>query len=141
MAVNMAITKKTKNTRRTGDIGERIAQKYLKERGYTIIETNYLKNWGELDIVAQIGVVIHVIEVKTHTFDSKDALNRSRDGDNWQPEEQVHGRKLHQIEKALQTWIVENDWEGEYQIDVIAVKMVPAVRYATVKHIKNVVYG
>ena len=141
MAINMGTNKNTNNTRKTGDIGEKIAQKYLKEREYSIIETNYLKNWGELDIVAQIGVVIHVIEVKTHTFDSKEALNRSRDGDSWQPEEQVHRRKLHQIEKALQTWIVENDWKGEYQIDVIAVKMVPEERYATVKHIENVRYG
>lgn len=137
----MAKTKYSHNTRKTGDIGEKIAQKYLKERGYTIIETNYLKNWGELDIVAKLGVVIHVIEVKTHKFDSKEALNRSRTGDSWQPEEQVHGRKLHQIKKALESWIFENDWTGEYQIDVIAVKMVPNEKYATIKHIQNVFHG
>ena len=127
-----------KNTRKTGDLGEKIAQKYLKERGFTILETNYLKNWGELDIVAQKDVVIHFVEVKTLKYDSKVTLKQSEIGDSWQPEEQVHRRKLHQIQKALETWLTERAWEGAYQIDVLAVKMVTRERYARVKYIENV---
>lgn len=134
----MAERKKKKNTRKTGDLGEKIAQKYLKERGYAIIETNYLKNWGELDIVAIKSGVIHCIEVKTLKFDSKADLNESHKGNTWRPEEQVHKRKMHQIEKALNTWLSENNWKGEYQIDVIGVKMVLEQKYAVVNHLERV---
>ena len=141
MAINMTETKSRGNTRKTGDIGEKIAQKFLKERGFSIIETNYLKNWGELDIVAKNAGIIHFVEVKTYKYDSKRALYGSVNGDNWQPEELVDARKLHQIEKALETWLREKQWRGEYQIDVIAVKMVPDMQFATVKYIDNVIKG
>lgn len=141
MALNMTETITKKNTRKTGNLGEKIAQKYLKERGFAIIETNYLKNWGELDIVAKNGEVIHFVEVKTYKYTSKTELSVSQTGDSWQPEDLVDDRKLHQIEKALETWLSEKKWAGEYQIDVAAVKMVPSERYATVKYFESVIKG
>lgn len=38
-----------------GNRGEDIAAEYLKGKGYTIIERNHRKKWGELDIIAQAG--------------------------------------------------------------------------------------
>ncbi|MBX4181397.1 YraN family protein, partial [Candidatus Parcubacteria bacterium] len=51
--------------RKLGDIGENIACDFLKNRGYTIVERNYLRKWGEIDIVARKGEVIHFVEVKS----------------------------------------------------------------------------
>ena len=42
------ITKK----RAFGDLGEEITAKYLKSKGYVVLSRNYLKSFGELDIVA-----------------------------------------------------------------------------------------
>ena len=36
---------------KVGKIGEDIACKYLKDRGYKIIERNFRKTWGEIDII------------------------------------------------------------------------------------------
>jgi putative endonuclease len=38
-----------------GNRGEDIAAKYLMEKGYTVIERQHRKPWGELDIIAQAG--------------------------------------------------------------------------------------
>lgn len=49
-----------------GKLGEDLACQYLKKKGYKIIERNYWKSWGELDIVAISPEKILVfVEVKT----------------------------------------------------------------------------
>jgi len=49
-----------------GKIGEQIACEFLKEKKYHILYKNYLRPWGELDIIARDpdGVLV-VVEVKT----------------------------------------------------------------------------
>ena len=39
--------------RQIGDQGEEVACKYLVGKGYRVLERNYLKPWGEIDIVAE----------------------------------------------------------------------------------------
>lgn len=48
-----------------GKLGEKIASEYLSSHGYEIIEMNFRKRWGELDIVALDGETLASIEVKT----------------------------------------------------------------------------
>ena len=53
------------NKRRFGIIGEKIAQDYLKNKGYKIIETNFYTRKGEIDIIAQKDKCIIFVEIKT----------------------------------------------------------------------------
>ena len=39
--------------RNIGDIGEAIAARFLGEKGFIIVEQNYLKKWGEIDIISE----------------------------------------------------------------------------------------
>lgn len=48
-------------------LGEEIACKYLKEKGYKIIDRNFGKGYGEIDIVAINNNVLVFVEVKTRT--------------------------------------------------------------------------
>ncbi|MCG2694717.1 YraN family protein, partial [Candidatus Parcubacteria bacterium] len=48
-----------------GNLGEGIACNYLKNEGFNIIERNYWKPWGEIDIIAQKGAILHFVEVKS----------------------------------------------------------------------------
>ncbi len=53
------------NGRETGKHGEWIAVDYLRHSGAIIMDTNYYTRFGEIDIVAKRGSVIHFVEVKT----------------------------------------------------------------------------
>jgi len=57
----------SKNARRLGNDGEIIAEKYLLERGYTIIKKNYRCPIGEMDIIAFENNELVFVEVKTRT--------------------------------------------------------------------------
>lgn len=130
-----------KNTRKTGDLGEQIAEIYLKNKGFSIITRNYLKLWGEIDIIAEQGGLVHFVEVKAVSYETKTALEYAVTHETWRPEEHVHARKIHQISKAIDSWIREVEYEGDWQIDVIAVRMVPTEKIARVRFIDNVVLG
>jgi putative endonuclease len=51
----------------TGKQGEIAAQKYLEEKGYRVLETNWHFHHYELDIVATNGKELIIIEVKTRS--------------------------------------------------------------------------
>ena len=55
------------NTRRFGIIGEKIAQDYLRKKGYKILETNFYTKRGEIDIITCKDKCIIFVEVKTRT--------------------------------------------------------------------------
>lgn len=55
------------NKRRFGIIGEKIAQGYLINKGYEILENNFYIKRGEIDIIAKKDNCIIFIEVKTRT--------------------------------------------------------------------------
>ena len=52
-----------------GKKGEKLVVEYLKDKGYTILKTNYRTPMGEADIIAQDGDEIAFVEVKTRTTD------------------------------------------------------------------------
>ena len=51
----------------TAILGENIACDYLKKLGFKILERNYRKTYGEIDIIALDKDVLAFIEVKTRT--------------------------------------------------------------------------
>ena len=51
--------------RRFGNWGEDAAVRYLKTRGYEILDRNYRSSWGEIDIIARQRDVLAFVEVKT----------------------------------------------------------------------------
>ena len=126
-----------------GQFGEALAARYLQDEGYEVLERNYWKKWGEIDIVAretgQAGKKVHFVEVKSVSYETKQALVQAVSHGTWRPEELVHRFKLHQIHKALETWLSERNYTGDWQIDVVTVRLVPRETFATVNLIENIV--
>jgi Holliday junction resolvase-like predicted endonuclease len=128
---------------KTGQIGEKIACKYLKENRFRIIEQNYRKKYGEIDIVAHgTNTNIHFVEVKTVSYETRRRLEESVTRETWRPEEMVHTHKRERFKRVIEVWLSENDsgYECDWQIDVITVKIVPREKYARVKWLKNLVF-
>jgi putative endonuclease len=51
-------------TRSLGRQAEQLATQNLKDRGYAILDHNWRRPWGEIDIIAFRKEVTHFIEVK-----------------------------------------------------------------------------
>jgi putative endonuclease len=61
-----------RSTRPLGQRGENLAANYLKQHGYTIVETNWRCKHGELDIIARKDAVLVFVEVRTRRADSSE---------------------------------------------------------------------
>ena len=55
----------TSKSQKIGEIGEDIAEKFLMKSGFTIVERNYTRKWGEIDIIAKKRGVVCFFEVKS----------------------------------------------------------------------------
>ncbi|MFA6431173.1 MAG: YraN family protein [Candidatus Margulisiibacteriota bacterium] len=53
-----------------GKDGEKLAESYLTSRGYSIIETNFHSQQGEIDIVAEESGCLVFVEVKSYSYRS-----------------------------------------------------------------------
>ena len=126
------------NTRQTGSLGEKIAEDYLKNNGYKILDRNYCFRFtaspqkGEIDIIAKKGDNVCFIEVKTI---------RIKPGRKYiPPEEKVNFAKQKKLIKVSEVWLSKNKipLDAKWQIDVIAIKIDLDNQYK-ISHFKNAV--
>ena len=130
---------KKQNNKIIGNYGEEIATKYLQKNGFEILERNYLKKCGEIDIVARRTDKIHFVEVKAVSYETKFLLSKSILSDTWKPEDNVHSLKLKKLNRVIDSWLHEKSSESDWQIDVLAVRLVLSEKYATVKYLPNII--
>lgn len=118
--------------RRVGDLGEDIACKYLTGKGFKVFTRNYLRPWGEIDIVAQKENNTHFVEVKSV---SRENFDQEEGG--YRPEENMHVFKLRRLSRVVQTYIAENG-VNEWQIDLVTVLIDEKGKRAKVELFENV---
>ena len=85
-------------TKIIGDFGENKTAGLYKSKGYTILVRNFKCRLGELDIVAQKGDTVAVIEVKTR-----------KNADFAQAREFVNYNKQSKIKAAAKLFLQQND--------------------------------
>lgn len=110
-----------------GLAGEDIACIFLARKGFRIVERNFRKPWGEIDIIATKAGTVRFIEVKA----SKQKLeNISRENIVSHPEEQLHSRKIDKVARTAQLYMQNKGDSREYQLDAVTVIMDMATRKA-----------
>lgn len=93
-----------------GKIGEALAVEYLKKTGYKILQTNFIFQKAEIDIIAQKESILAVVEVKTRS-----SLDFGL------PQEFVKPKKIQLLVKAVNHFIEENNLDVETRFDIIAI--------------------
>jgi len=121
---------------KVGEIGESIACRFLVERDLKIVQRNYWKKWGEVDIIAREKNTIHFIEVKTISH-----LLEKNEIDNYRPEDNIHPWKLKRLSRTIQTYLLEKNIsdDAEWQFDVIAVFLDQKTKTAKVRFLEDVI--
>ncbi len=105
-----------------------------------MIERNYSKKWGEIDIVAKKKSVIHFVEVKSVTRSiNYDENNVPCVTDNYRPEDNMHPWKLKRLSRAIQTYVLDRKIDCDWQLDLITVKIDQQNRKARVELIENII--
>ena len=110
-----------------GEIGEKIADKYLVENGYQIIKKNFRCKQGEIDIIAKDKNEIVFVEVKTRTNEkygrASEAVNKIK--------------KIH-MKKSAAIFLKENNFSRfTIRFDVIEVYMINGK--CKINHIKQII--
>lgn len=132
-----------------GRIGEETVKNHLKRKGFRCIEQNYQKKWGEIDLILKKGNTLHFIEVKTvsrgtrpqngSAYVSRENICRAVSHGTWRPEDNVDRRKLQKLIRTAETWMLERKYNGEWQLDVAAVKIDSTQKSGKIKIIDNVI--
>ncbi len=123
-----------------GKIGEDLASKWLISNGYQVIERNYLKKFGEIDIVARETNKVHFVEVKTVSYGTKHDLEYAISHETWRPEENIHREKIRRFKNTIEVWLIENKYIGNWQIDIMTVRLVLDEKFVRVNMIDNVIF-
>ena len=110
-----------------GDKGEQLALKFLKEKGYQIIDKNWRKHHFEIDIVARDKQELVIVEVKTRST--------SFFGE---PEEAVTIKKQRHLIEGAHHYIESNCIDLDCRFDVLAIELNKNVE--EIKHIKDAFY-
>ena len=140
----MAKTKK----RHIGDIGESLACRFIERRGSRVLERNYWKPWGEIDIVSENKGILYFVEVKTVSREiqageiSPSAMvGQARWGTGLRPEENMHAAKIARLHRAIQSYLMEkNVPEGEnWQLDLACVYLDFDTKKAKIELLENII--
>lgn len=125
--------------RKTGDVGEQMACMFLMKQGFAIVERNYLRKWGEIDIIARKAEKLHFVEVKTVSRVTVSCATRK---DDYRPEDNLHPWKLKRLSRVIQTYLLgctcvsrEPDW----QFDVITVYLDPVTGESRVEYLEDII--
>lgn len=132
------------SNKKLGDLGEKIARRFLERKGYKILDNNYSPKFisgpkrGEIDIVAEKDKNISFVEVKTlFSPEQKERVT----SDVFSPEQRVDYKKRRTIIKIAESWLTEKKipFNAKWQIDVIAIKISLKTKKAKLRHFENII--
>ena len=93
-----------------GKLGEALAVEFLQQNGYEILETNWVFQKAEIDIIAQKENVLAIVEVKTRSSIEFGL-----------PQDFVKPKKIQLLVKAVNEYVISKDLDVEVRFDIIAI--------------------
>ena len=117
------------NREEVGKLGEELARKFLKKRGYRIRETNFRCRGGEIDIVARQKDYLVFVEVRT-----KSSLDFGT------PEDSITQSKKGKLIASALTYIsTHQNLPSLWRIDVVAIEIDQKGKTKRIELIENAI--
>jgi putative endonuclease len=115
------------NTRRLGELGERIAGTFLQAKGYRIVQRNYRYAGREIDLVAQKGDLLVAVEVKMRRGGRFGAASQA-----------VDARKLHRLRVAMKGLLSTAEAAYTPRIDLVVIDCSDDLEEMLITHLEGV---
>ena len=94
-----------------GELGERIAERWLRKKGWRVVQRRFRNGHRDIDLVVEQDGTIAFVEVKAR-----------RGADFGGPVQAVNWRKRKELERSAMVWIDRHGREAEhYRFDVVGV--------------------
>lgn len=108
-----------------GELGERIAERWLRRRGWRVIQRRFRSGHRDIDLVVERDGTVAFVEVKAR-----------KGPDFGGPVQAVNHRKRKQLERSAMVWIDRHGREADdYRFDVVGVLVDGAA--VRVCHVEN----
>lgn len=109
-----------KSRKEIGVMGEAAAAEYARRRGMRILDRNVSRKTGEIDVIAldpnnPEGETLHFIEVKTIVSDEFPEDRYALDA--YDPSLNLHELKIRKVARTAEWYVLQKEWEGEWQVD------------------------
>lgn len=113
----------------TGKMGEELACRHLKKRGYRIIERNYRCRYGEIDIITRKDNCLIFMEVRSKTGTGYGT-----------PAESLTGPKKQRLTASIMNYLGSHDTlNDDWRLDFIAIMLDPiAEKAVSIEIIENI---
>lgn len=107
-----------------------MAERYLRAKGYRLLERNFRAPVGEIDIIVLEGETIVFVEVKTNETQEFGA-----------PQERVHRKKQRQIIKTAWVYLKQKQMtNADFRFDVVGIDLSNS-SHEQIEHIENAFNG
>lgn len=107
-----------------GKLGEAMAVEFLQKSGYQILETNWVFQKAEIDIIARKANVLAIVEVKTRSST-----------DFGLPQDFVKPKKIQLLVKAVNAYVEVNDLDVSVRFDIVAISK--SANQFTIEHLQD----
>ena len=117
---------------KVGSFGENKAMTYLQNSHYQIIQRNFQKKWGEIDIIAKDSKTKEIvfIEVKTRQLNYANSLS---------PEEALTAKKVRRLKRAFLSYLNQYNLEDKpWRFDFIAIEIDNFSQEPIIRHYKDI---
>ena len=129
----------TSENQKIGETGEHVAVKFLMKHDFLILDRNYTKKWGEIDIIAEKDKKLYFVEVKSVSRETlKDVLHETN---SYNPEDNMHPWKLKRISRTIQTYLLDKKIsdEKEWQVDLLVVYLCQKEKKAKIEVVSDII--
>ena len=114
---------------RLGTWGEGLAGRFLQDKGYRILTTNYRSSHGEVDIVARDGEELVFVEVRTR-----------RGGSFGAPEESLSKAKIRRLLNTCQEYLQNTEGDGNgWRVDLVCIYLGPSSQVQRIQHLPHAI--
>ncbi len=112
-----------------GSLGEDVARRYLKRKGYRIVEQNYRTRYAEIDLIVQKKKLLVFVEV------------RAKIGERFgTPEDTLDRRKINKFRRNCLAYISQKGWRKDYRMDAICIVLKENKDLERVSHYQDILF-